>query len=76
VGFIVELIGEHVSLVLGRSAYTDAMPLLPHATVGVSPVMQMALVPPLVLGDPRRVSSDHGRGLLDFHQALLLQAGQ
>lgn len=45
-GFGIALFVEYKALALGRWAYTDAMPLAPFFEVGVSPLLQMAVLLP------------------------------
>jgi hypothetical protein len=48
-GAIVAVLVESVAVyVLRRWTYTDAMPVLPGTPVGVVPVLQMILLPPVV----------------------------
>jgi hypothetical protein len=42
---LVEWVGVHV---LGRWRYTDTMPVVPGLGVGVIPIAQMLLLPPLI----------------------------
>ena len=46
-GAVVAVIMERVGLAAGRWAYGEAMPLLPGLDVGLWPVVQMTLIPPL-----------------------------
>ena len=45
VGFLVEWVG----LQMHRWAYADTMPILPVVVVGLVPILQMLVMPPLVL---------------------------
>jgi hypothetical protein len=40
---------ERAALSEGRWAYSAAMPVIPGLRVGVAPVLQMALLPPLIM---------------------------
>jgi hypothetical protein len=48
-GFCIALYVEYKAFALARWAYTDAMPILPVFSVGVSPVLQMMILLPLTL---------------------------
>ena len=52
IGIIVEWVGVHV---LKRWSYTDQMPLVPGLEIGVVPILQMLLLPPLVFAIVTRV---------------------
>lgn len=48
-GALVAIANERFALSTGRWAYTPAMPLLPNLAVGLTPVLQMAILLPLTL---------------------------
>ena len=48
-GLTVGVLVEWVGLRMHRWAYADAMPLLPVVGVGLVPILQMLVLPPLVL---------------------------
>jgi hypothetical protein len=48
-GAAVAALVEWRSLSTGRWAYGEAMPLIPAVNVGLAPVLQMVVLPPLVL---------------------------
>jgi hypothetical protein len=52
IGIAVEWAGVHLA---NRWEYTPAMPLLPWIDVGLAPIAQMLLLPPLILWAARRV---------------------
>lgn len=47
-GVVVAILVEWAALSVRRWSYTPEMPLIPIADVGVLPVLQMALLPPLM----------------------------
>lgn len=49
-GIAVAIVIERRALSSGRWMYADAMPLVPALNVGVVPVLQMVVVPPLACG--------------------------
>ena len=49
VGGLISVGLELVALSGGRWAYGSAMPVIPGLGIGVAPVLQMALLPPLIL---------------------------
>ncbi len=46
VGFLIALGVEYKALLLGRWAYTSAMPIIPLLKVGLSPILQMTILLP------------------------------
>ena len=46
VGIAMALFVEYKALALNRWAYTDAMPMIPYLHVGLSPIIQMAVLLP------------------------------
>jgi hypothetical protein len=58
IGVLVEWFGLHF---LRRWAYAPAMPLLPGLRIGMVPVVQMILLPPLVLRIVAALLERHGR---------------
>lgn len=61
IGFLLALGIEYKALVLGRWAYTSAMPIIPLLRVGLSPIAQMALLLPLSVYLAARASALAGR---------------
>jgi hypothetical protein len=57
IGVVVEWLGVHVA---GRWAYGPRMPLVPGLEIGVVPVLQMLLLPPLIF----RMASAGQRAIL------------
>lgn len=53
VGFAIEWWGLHIAR---RWEYSDLMPLIPGTGIGVAPVLQMLLLPPLVFWAMRRLA--------------------
>lgn len=53
VGFAVEWWGLHIAR---RWQYSEWMPLVPAAAVGLAPVLQMVLLPPAIFAAVRRLS--------------------
>jgi hypothetical protein len=53
VGFAVEWWGLHIAR---RWEYSGLMPLVPGTGIGVAPVLQMLLLPPLVFWAMRRLA--------------------
>ena len=49
-GITVAVVIERRALSSGRWVYADAMPLVPALNVGVVPVLQIVVVPPLACG--------------------------
>jgi hypothetical protein len=47
-GITIAVLVERYALAAGRWAYTDRMPILPVLNVGVVPVLQMVVLPPIV----------------------------
>lgn len=48
-GLIISIIVEWVGLdVLKRWTYTDSMPIIPILNIGLLPVLQMLLLPPII----------------------------
>ena len=48
-GLIISIIVEWIGLdVLKRWAYTDSMPIIPFLNIGLLPVLQMLLLPPVI----------------------------
>ena len=48
-GFVIAILIEWVAVYgIGRWSYTERMPVLPVLNVGLSPVLQMLLLPPLI----------------------------
>ena len=45
IGILVEWLGVHM---LDRWSYTDQMPLVPVLEIGVAPILQMLLLPPII----------------------------
>lgn len=61
VGVAVGILIERHALATGRWAYTERMPLVPVAHVGLVPVLQMVIVPPLVFRVAARLlKGNHG----------------
>jgi hypothetical protein len=56
-GMILALIVEKISLDLERWSYFPGMPLIPGIDVGLTPVLQMVLIPPLIFYILRNVSA-------------------
>lgn len=56
-GTVLALIVEKISLVLERWSYFPGMPLIPGIKVGLTPVLQMAILPPLIFYILRNVSA-------------------
>ncbi len=48
IGAALAMVIEKISIEMERWAYFDTMPLIPGIEVGLTPVLQMALIPPLV----------------------------
>ncbi len=48
VGATLALIIEKISIEMERWSYLPTMPLIPGIEVGITPVLQMALLPPLI----------------------------
>ncbi len=46
-GFLISLGVEYKALALGRWAYAETMPIIPHLGVGLSPVLQMTVLLPV-----------------------------
>jgi len=57
-GGIIGLATEMVSLEMGRWEYTEAMPVFTPFSVGLTPLLQMILLPPLVFWVVSRLRSD------------------
>lgn len=47
-GILIAVLIELHALEVGRWAYTEAMPIIPFLKVGLTPVLQMALLPNLI----------------------------
>lgn len=48
-GLTIALLVEWLALhVLGRWAYTSSMPLIPGLNIGVTPILQMLILPPVI----------------------------
>ncbi len=47
-GLVLALIVEKISLILDRWSYFPGMPLIPGIEVGLTPILQMTLIPPLI----------------------------
>ncbi len=48
-GFAVALVVEKYALATGRWQYTDLMPIIPFLKVGLSPILQMTILPLLTI---------------------------
>lgn len=48
IGAALATVIEKISIEMDRWSYFDTMPLIPGIEVGITPVLQMALLPPLV----------------------------
>lgn len=48
IGTALALVIEKISIELERWSYLPSMPLIPGIEVGITPILQMALIPPLV----------------------------
>lgn len=48
-GFLIALGVEYKAFVLGRWAYTSAMPVIPYLHVGLSPILQMTILLPFAV---------------------------
>ena len=60
IGLAVTIVVERLATsVLGQWAYSDAMPVVPLLGVGLAPLLQWALLPPLVAWFVRRQLSPH-----------------
>lgn len=61
VGVAIAVLIERHALATGRWAYTERMPLVPVAHVGLVPVLQMVIVPPIVFRvTARLLKGNHG----------------
>lgn len=58
-GLLVALMVEYKGLYLGRWAYLPSMPVIPFLGVGLSPVLQMTVLTPLILFLTKRFSYTH-----------------
>lgn len=47
-GAVIAVTVEKIALALGRWAYSSAMPVLPVVNVGLTPLLQMIILPPLI----------------------------
>lgn len=47
-GFIFAVVVEKYALITGRWGYSDLMPIIPFLKVGLSPVLQMTFLSPLI----------------------------
>ena len=54
IGTIHAICIEQAALVSGRWTYSEAMPVLPRLKVGLWPILQLALLPPLSVGLSKR----------------------
>lgn len=48
IGAVIAAAIEKISLLMERWTYLETMPTLPILDVGITPVLQMALIPPLI----------------------------
>lgn len=46
IGFILAIIIEKYALLTGRWAYNESMPIIPYFNVGLTPVLQLAIIAP------------------------------
>lgn len=61
VGVTIAVLVERYALETGRWAYTERMPMLPMVRVGLAPVLQMVIVPPIVFWMATRLlKGSHG----------------
>jgi hypothetical protein len=56
-GFTIAVLIERRALAGSRWVYTDQMPIMPIVNVGLVPVLQLIVLPPVVLWMARRVTS-------------------
>lgn len=56
-GFIFAISIEKYALLIGRWEYSELMPIIPFIEVGLSPVLQLTILAPLVLLITRKLSA-------------------
>ncbi|MFA5183685.1 MAG: hypothetical protein WC405_20440 [Syntrophales bacterium] len=62
-GLVIGIIIEKICLQAGRWSYNQAMPIIPFIKVGLSPVLQMTILPLTTFAIAKRVSGPQGAGL-------------
>jgi hypothetical protein len=60
IGIIVEWVGVHL---LARWTYTDQMPLVPGLEIGLIPILQMMLLPPIIFAILAKLGARLSRAL-------------
>lgn len=58
IGFITGIVIEKYALATGRWSYDSLMPIIPLFDVGLVPVLQMTMLPPLILASAEKYKSD------------------